>query len=154
MLLEQPYFLIVWKHPVFIYCFFFSFCSTPSCTLSWAIARFLLMCIDPFYTSSLTHHKVICDTSVFYFGSIFRLFNTVWGYHWHPTYWMTYNTSGHQMLPKPLLGEAEDIPRAGKYPKHMPLIIYLAYLQSIWYFSISKSIMFLPVVRSLVSLVY
>ena len=39
---------------------------------------------------------------------------------------------GHQVLPtKPLLSEAKDLPRAGKYSKDVPLSAYLDYLQSI-----------------------
>ena len=53
---------------------------------------------------------------------------------------------GHQVLPNqdfPM--EAEDFPRSGKYPKDVPLLTYLDYLQSIksiildWDLKMSKS---------------
>ena len=54
--------------------------------------------------------------------------------------------------------EAEDFPRSSKYPKDVPLLTYLDYVQSIksiildWDLKILKSWMFLLVVKGFVSL--
>ena len=48
------------------------------------------------------------------------------------TYRMPCHVIGHQVLPtQPLPREAEDFPRGGSHPKHMPLLTYLAWLQPI-----------------------
>ena len=44
-----------------------------------------------------------------------------------------YHASSHQVLPTtPLAREAEDFPRGGNHSKHVPLLIYLAWLQPIY----------------------
>ena len=54
--------------------------------------------------------------------------------------------------------EAEDFPRNGKYPKDVPLLSYLDYIQSVksiildWDLKMLKSWMFLLVVKGFVSL--
>ena len=49
------------------------------------------------------------------------------------TYRIPYHASSHQVLPTtPLAREAEDFPRGGNHSKHVPLLIYLAWLQPIY----------------------
>ena len=135
---HRKFFLAALKESSFQYQFFsFHFVQCHYWHFREPFARFTLTYIDLFYSFSPTHCRVICNTFIFQFSIIFPLLNTVCESTTsiltvtvkHLRYLgMLCCASGHQVLHNFLPREAEDIPRAGKYPKHMPPLIYLVYV--------------------------
>ena len=83
---------------------------TSSLTLPWAIARFL----DPFYTFSPAHRRVIRDFTLTPNQHLCYLWDAM------PRQW---SPGASHPLPK----EVEDFPRGEKYFRHMPPPTYLIY---------------------------